>query len=88
MMSAVQMLCRMAQKTVLPVPPEHGVFQEVPGGRPVRGLQLQTAQGDVPQPWGELGRDRRCGCSTGDLRSDKCVEEVIQRCVDSIRTCD
>ncbi len=37
---------------------EDGVLQQLSGGRPVGGLELQAAQGDVPQAWRQVERDR------------------------------
>lgn len=52
------------------------MLQQLSGGRPVGGLELQAAQGDVPQAWGQLGGDRgRCG-SAGNLGEERWVSRV------------
>lgn len=52
----------------LPAVPEDGVFQQLSRGRPVRGLQLQAAQGHVPQARGQVGGDAWSRGGAGDLR--------------------
>lgn len=60
----------------LPAVPEDGMLQQLSGGRPVGGLELQAAQGDVPQAWRQLGRDGgRCG-SAGDLGEETGMREM------------
>lgn len=53
---------------MLPVEAEDGVFEELAGGRPVGGLQLQAAQRNVPQPRGQVQWDGGCRGGTGDLK--------------------
>lgn len=43
------------------------MLEEFPGGGAVRGLQLQAAQGDIPQARGQLGRDGGCTGGTRNL---------------------
>lgn len=55
---------------------EDGVLQQLSGGRPVGGLELQAAQGDVPQAWRQVERDRGCCGSAGDLGEERWVSRV------------
>ena len=51
----------------LPVEAKHRVFEKFPGGGPVCGLQLQAAQGDIPQARGQLRGDGGSRCGTCNL---------------------